>query len=84
MTIRFQRVVNLQLILTGLIAMMILLIMKNITAIKEMEKINDKNLNEFILKPSTRKNKKYMLVSNNSPSIHFGSYGMSDYTIHKD
>lgn len=49
-----------------------------------MEKINDKKLNEFILKPSTRKNKKYMLVSNNNPSIHFGAKGMSDYTIHKD
>ena len=49
-----------------------------------MEKINDKDLNEFILKPSTRKNKKYMLVSNKTPSIHFGGYGMSDYTIHKD
>ncbi len=49
-----------------------------------MEKIKDKEQNEFILKNSTRKNKKYMLVSKISPSIHFGAKGMSDYTLNKD
>ena len=32
---------------------------------------------------STRKNKKYMIVYKGKP-IHFGQFGASDYTIHKD
>ena len=35
------------------------------------------------LKPSTRKNKKYMVLYNNK-WIHFGSKGMSDFIEHKD
>ena len=50
-----------------------------------MEKINVKENNEkYILKPSTRKNKKYMIMPNNSSPVHFGAKGMSDFTIHKD
>jgi hypothetical protein len=36
------------------------------------------------LKNSTRKDKKYMLVSPLNKRIHFGAKNMSDYTIHKD
>ena len=36
-----------------------------------------------MLKKSTRKNKKYMLVLDNK-KIHFGAKGYEDYTIHKD
>ena len=35
------------------------------------------------LKPSTRKNKKYMVLYKNR-WIHFGAKGMSDFTIHND
>ena len=48
-----------------------------------MEKIKDRGPNEYELKLSTRKNKKYMLIYNDG-AVHFGSAGMSDYTIHKD
>jgi hypothetical protein len=42
-----------------------------------------------IIKKSTRKEKKLMAVftnckSSRSKTTHFGSFGMSDYTIHKD
>jgi hypothetical protein len=38
---------------------------------------------EAYLKKSNRKNKKYMIKIENK-TIHFGSKGMSDFTIHKD
>ena len=38
----------------------------------------------FRLTNSTRKNKKYMLITPDNKKIHFGAFGMSDYTIHKD
>ena len=38
----------------------------------------------YILKNSTWKNKKYMLIDPTGKSIHFGSKNMSDYTIHND
>ena len=41
--------------------------------------------NDVIIDMSTRKNKKYMLFNpNNNKWIHFGSYGMEDYTKHKN
>tara|TARA_R110000772_G_scaffold222362_2_gene332846 strand:- start:361 stop:636 length:276 start_codon:yes stop_codon:yes gene_type:complete len=36
------------------------------------------------LKRSTRKGKKWMVIRKDGTKTHFGSYGMSDYTIHKD
>jgi hypothetical protein len=33
---------------------------------------------------SNRKDKKYMLRDENGKLIHFGAYGMEDYTKHKD
>lgn len=37
------------------------------------------------LKPSTRKNKKYMLLNPETDKwVHFGYYGMQDYTRHKN
>ena len=41
-------------------------------------------MNNYVLKNSSRKDKKYMLVSSNNKKIHFGAANMSDYTIHKD
>jgi len=41
-------------------------------------------MNNYILKNSSRKDKKYMLVSDTGKKIHFGAAKMSDYTIHKD
>jgi len=38
----------------------------------------------YILKNSTRKDKKYMLVTPQGKKIHFGAAGMSDFTINKD
>jgi hypothetical protein len=42
---------------------------------------------KFIISPSTRINKKFMVVISNhkfKKTIHFGQKGFSDYTIHKD
>ena len=41
-------------------------------------------MKNYTLKNSTRKDKKYMLVSDTGKKIHFGAATMSDYTIHKD
>lgn len=41
-------------------------------------------MNQIILKPSTRKTKKWMVILPNNKTVHFGAKGMSDYTIHKD
>ena len=38
----------------------------------------------YSIKNSSRKDKKYMLVTPENKKIHFGANGMSDYTIHKD
>ena len=39
----------------------------------------------YSIKNSTRKDKKYMLVTPDNKKIHFGAGGgYSDYTIHKD
>lgn len=38
----------------------------------------------YYLSKSTRKDKKYMVKSVGDKIIHFGQYGASDYTIHKD
>jgi len=45
--------------------------------------INNKPKTAYYIKKSTRKNKKYTLVTPDK-SIHFGGRGYSDYTIHKD
>lgn len=37
-----------------------------------------------IIKPSTRKSKKYMLLKPDGKWVHFGQYGMEDYTKHKN
>ena len=37
-----------------------------------------------IIKPSNRKEKKYMAIVDDSKTIHFGQAGASDYTLHKD
>ena len=38
----------------------------------------------IIIKPSDRKEKKYMAIIDNKKTIHFGQAGASDYTKHKD
>mgnify|MGYP003135937726 FL=1 len=38
----------------------------------------------IILKKSSKPDKKYMVIIDDKKTIHFGTKGMSDYTIHKD
>ena len=38
----------------------------------------------IIIKPSDRKEKKYMAIVDDKKTIHFGAAGMSDFTKHKD
>ncbi len=45
--------------------------------------MNAKSNKNIIIKPSTRKEKKYMAVVDNK-TIHFGATGYSDFTLHKD
>ena len=40
--------------------------------------------NVIDLKRSNRKGKKWMVIHKDGSKVHFGAYGMSDYTIHKD
>jgi len=40
--------------------------------------------NQYILSPSTRSGKKWSIQTPTGTTVHFGSAGMSDYTIHKD
>jgi len=40
--------------------------------------------NQYILSPSTRSGKKWSIQTPTGKTVHFGSAGMSDYTIHKD
>jgi len=42
------------------------------------------NTDYYRIKRSTRKDKKYMLITPNGKSIHFGAHGMQDYTITND
>ncbi len=41
-------------------------------------------MEEYILRHSKKKTKKYDLILPNHKTISFGAKGMSDYTIHKD
>jgi hypothetical protein len=41
-------------------------------------------MNIFILKKSTRKEKKMMVITPQGRTIHFGSMGYSDFTKHRD
>jgi len=38
----------------------------------------------YKLKSSTRKDKKWMVITPENKKIHFGAKGYEDYTIHKD
>ena len=53
-----------------------------------MEKLKKRAMkldsNVIDLKRSTRKTKKWMVIHKDGTKTHFGSYGMSNYTIHKD
>jgi hypothetical protein len=40
--------------------------------------------NDVVVKPSIRKNKKYMLLKPDGTWVHFGQYGFEDYTKHHD
>lgn len=39
---------------------------------------------EYVLAPSTRDKKKWMITTPNKKKVHFGQKGASDYTKHKD
>jgi len=52
---------------------------------EEVRRMADKYLGKDVeLYLSTRKNKKYMVQNPNGEWIHFGFYGMQDFTKHKD
>jgi hypothetical protein len=38
----------------------------------------------YSIKNSSRKDKKYMLITPDNKKIHFGAKGYSDFLIHKD
>lgn len=41
-------------------------------------------MNEIVLKPSTRKGKKFVAEFDDGKRVHFGAKGYSDFTQHKD
>lgn len=38
----------------------------------------------YTLRPSTKKDKKFMLIDSEGKATHFGAKEYEDYTIHKD
>jgi len=47
-------------------------------------KIMEDNSMKVVIYPSTRRNKKFMAVSDEFPTVHFGAVGYDDYTTHND
>ena len=45
---------------------------------------NYKMVKLISIKPSSRKDKKYMALFSDGTIIHFGQHGYDDYTIHRD
>lgn len=41
-------------------------------------------MNAYRLKKSSRKDKKYMIITPDNKKIHFGAKGYEDFTTHKD
>ena len=57
--------------------------MDRVSDIKKVNKLS-KMIYEKTVEPSTRKNKKYMIMNDNNKLVHFGDLRYQDYTKHQD
>ena len=57
--------------------------MDRVTDIKKVNKLSKLIYNKSV-EPSTRKNKKYMIMNDDNKYIHFGDLRYQDYTKHQD
>ena len=57
--------------------------MDRVTDIKKVNKLSKLIYNKSV-EPSTRKNKKYMIMNDDNKYIHFGDSRFEDYTKHQD
>ena len=57
--------------------------MNRVSDIKKVNKLS-KIIYERPVEPSTRKNKKYMIMNDDNKYIHFGDLRYEDYTKHQD
>jgi hypothetical protein len=64
------------------------LYMKDITLYSDPKQVQSRAYQllgkDAVINLSTRKDKKYMIKDPNGKWIHFGQYGMEDFTKHKD
>jgi hypothetical protein len=59
--------------------------LSNYSDISQVKQLAKKYLGNVLIEPSTRKDKKYMLVNPETHKIvHFGQMGYEDFTKHKD
>ena len=57
--------------------------MDKVSDIKKVNKLS-KMIYEKTVEPSTRKNKKYMIMNDKNKLVHFGDLRYEDYTKHHD
>ena len=57
--------------------------MDRVSDIKKVNKLS-KMIYEKTVEPSTRKNKKYMIMNDDNKLVHFGDLRYQDYTKHQD
>ena len=57
--------------------------MDKVSDIKKVKKLS-KMIYEKTVEPSTRKNKKYMIMNDKNKLVHFGDLRYEDYTKHHD
>ena len=57
--------------------------MKRVSDIKKVNKLSKMIYKKSVV-PSTRKNKKYMILNDNDKYIHFGDSRYQDATVHND
>ena len=57
--------------------------MNQVSDIKKVNKLS-RMIYKKDVEPSTRKNKKYMIMNDNNKLVHFGDLRYEDYTKHQD
>ena len=57
--------------------------MERVSDIKKVNKLS-RMIYKKTVEPSTRKNKKYMIMNDENKLVHFGDLRFSDYTKHQD
>ena len=57
--------------------------MDRVSDIKKVNRLS-KMIYEKTVEPSTRKNKKYMIMNDDNKLVHFGDLRYEDYTKHQD